>query len=142
MEQARREGRELEIEKTDDEGENQPTPYPPRIALHSYTGPVDTLKLYLAPSIPADIFFSFSTAINLSNDLDAATPPEFEELLREVPEHMLLVESDLHIAGEEMDKRLEDMVRRICQVKGWGLEEGVRKLGANWKKWIFGKESG
>jgi hypothetical protein len=51
---------------------------------------------------------------------------------------MVLVESDLHTAGEEMDRRLEDIVRRICKIKGWGLEEGVKKLGDNWRAFAFG----
>jgi hypothetical protein len=51
---------------------------------------------------------------------------------------MILVESDLHTAGEEMDLRLEDIVRRICGAKGWGLDEGVERLGRNWRAFVFG----
>ena len=39
-----------------------------------------------------------------------------------------------------MDIRLEDIVRRICKIKGWGLDEGVKKLGQNWKAFVFGTE--
>jgi hypothetical protein len=53
---------------------------------------------------------------------------------------MLLVESDLHTAGEEMDRRLEDIIRRICRIKGWGLEEGVSRLGRNWRAFALGDE--
>jgi Tat protein secretion system quality control protein TatD with DNase activity len=118
---------------------NTPLPYPPRICLHSYSGSTSNFTQYLSPSIPARIFASFSTAINLSDAMDDDTPASFEELVRTVPDHMLLVESDLHIAGEEMDRRLEDIVRRICRIKGWGLEEGVERLGRNWRAFAFGE---
>lgn len=113
-------------------------PYPPRICLHSYSGNASNFKQYLNPAIPAHIFASFSTAINLSDALDEETPAAFVELVKSVPDHMLLVESDLHTAGDEMDRRLEDIVRRICVIKGWSLDEGVRKLGQNWRTFVFG----
>jgi len=114
------------------------TPFPPRICLHSYSGDVSLFKTYLNPAIPIDIFISLSTAINCSDDLEGETPQAIEDLIKLVPDNMLLVESDLHTAGEAMDLRLEDIVRRICRVKGWGLEEGVRLLGRNWRRFVFG----
>jgi Tat protein secretion system quality control protein TatD with DNase activity len=119
--------------------EQSPKPYPPRICLHSYSGNASNFKQYMNPAIPAQIFASFSTAINLSDAMDDETPPAFEEIVKTVPDHMLLVESDLHTAGEEMDRRLEDIVRRICKIKGWGLEEGVMQLGKNWRAFAFGQ---
>lgn len=116
----------------------EPKPYPPRICLHSYSGNASNFKQYLNPAIPAQIFASFSTAINLSDVMEDETPAAFEEIVRTVPDHMVLVESDLHTAGEEMDRRLEDIVRRICRIKGWGLEEGVKQLGKNWEAFAFG----
>lgn len=116
----------------------KPKPYPPRICLHSYSGNASNFKQYLNPAIPAQIFASFSTAINLSDAMEDETPKAFEEIVRTVPDHMMLVESDLHTAGEEMDRRLEDIVRRICKIKGWGLEQGVKKLGDNWRAFAFG----
>jgi Tat protein secretion system quality control protein TatD with DNase activity len=71
--------------------------------------------------------------------LEDETPAAFEEIIKTVPDHMVLVESDLHTAGEEMDRRMEDIVRRICRVKGWGLEEGVKQLGKNWRAFAFGE---
>ncbi|KNG46764.1 metallo-dependent hydrolase [Stemphylium lycopersici] len=133
----------IEAEKDEDtttSKNGQPLPYPPRICLHSYSGNVSNFRQYLNSAIPAHIFASFSTAINLSDALDEETPPGFEELVRIVPDHMLLVESDLHTAGEELDRRLEDIVRRICKIKGWGLEEGVERLGRNWRVFAFGED--
>jgi Tat protein secretion system quality control protein TatD with DNase activity len=119
--------------------DQRPKPYPPRICLHSYSGNASNFKQYLNPAIPAQIFASFSTAINLSDVMDDETPPAFEDIVKTVPDRMVLVESDLHTAGEEMDRRLEDIVRRICRIKGWGLEEGVTQLGQNWRAFAFGQ---
>lgn len=116
------------------------TPYPPRVCLHSYSGSVSNFKQYLNPAIPVRIFASFSTAINLGDALNEETPAAFEEMIRTVPDEMLLVESDLHTAGHEMDKRLEDITRRICKIKGWSLEDGVARLGRNWEAFVFGRE--
>jgi Tat protein secretion system quality control protein TatD with DNase activity len=123
-------------------------PYPPRICLHSYSGNPDAFGQFLDPKIPVQIFASFSTAINLSDNLasnaasedDAAKYEEFAKMIKTVPEHMLLVESDLHTAGQAMDERMEDIVRRICEIKGWALEEGVRILKRNWIRFVFGDD--
>jgi Tat protein secretion system quality control protein TatD with DNase activity len=126
---------EDEIPQTE---QTKPKPYPPRICLHSYSGSASNFKRYLDPAIPAHIFASFSTAVNLSDTEEGETPAAFEEVVKTVPDHMVLVESDLHTAGEDMDRRMEDIVRRICKIKGWGLEEGVKQLGKNWKTFAFG----
>lgn len=127
-----------EIEDATKDESSGPKPYPPRICLHSYSGSASNFKQYLNPAIPIRIFASFSTAINLGDALDEETPAEFEDMIKTVPDEMLLVESDLHTAGDEMDLRLEDIIRRICKIKGWGLEEGVTILGRNWKVFVFG----
>jgi Tat protein secretion system quality control protein TatD with DNase activity len=127
----------VENELSDPAQEQQAKPYPPRICLHSYSGNASNFKQYMNPAIPAKIFASFSTAINLADALEDETPAAFEEIIKTVPDHMVLVESDLHTAGEEMDRRMEHIVRRICKVKGWGLEEGVTQLGKNWRAFAF-----
>ncbi|KAK2036028.1 Metallo-dependent hydrolase [Colletotrichum somersetense] len=112
-----------------------PRPYPPRICLHSYSGPAEMLKQYTNPAIPARLFFSFSSAINLGTKAGA---DKIVEVLQACPDDSILVESDLHIAGDEMDARLEEMYRKVCEIKGWKLQEGVERIGRNYREFIFG----
>ncbi|KAF2101286.1 Metallo-dependent hydrolase [Rhizodiscina lignyota] len=130
-----RDGFDLDEDTESEEADGaQPKPYPPRMCMHSYSGPADTIKQYVDPSIPVDIFFSFSTAINFSSgssDKGAAA-------ILAVPDDKILIESDLHTAGLRMDQHLEEIVRLVCNLKGWDLEDGVARLGQNWKRFVFG----
>ncbi|EMC96474.1 hypothetical protein BAUCODRAFT_476841 [Baudoinia panamericana UAMH 10762] len=127
----------------DDAAHDVSKPFPPRICLHSFSGPAETVKQYIAPSVPCEVFFSFSTTINAWSDRDTDRPGKdgkVEAAVKTVPDDRLLVESDLHTAGEDMDHYLEEIVRKLCEVKGWDLEDGVRRLGRNWRRFVFGKE--
>ncbi|KAK4130792.1 Metallo-dependent hydrolase [Trichocladium antarcticum] len=113
----------------------KPKPFPPRVCLHSFSGSPQMLSQYLNPAIPARVFFSFSTAVNLST---AGGESKFPGVIRACPDDQLLVESDLHTAGAEMDHALEDMYRKVCGAKGWALEDGMERIRRNYGRFIFG----
>ena len=126
-------------EQTDEEEElpinkKAGKPFPPRICLHSYSGSPDLLQQYFHPSIPSAIFFSFSLLVNFSSPSDL----KIARVIKAVPDDRLLVESDFHAAGERVDELLEQVVRRICSIKGWSLERGVQRLASNWIHFALG----
>ncbi|KAL6860474.1 Cut9-interacting protein scn1 [Amphichorda felina] len=127
--------------ESESEPEEDPTsavggkPFPPRICLHSFTGSVEVLHQWLNRSTPAAIFFSFSPAVNLGTE---GGRKKLADVVAQVPDDRILVESDLHTAGEDMDAALEEMYRLVCEMKGWDLEEGVRRIGGNFREFIFG----
>ncbi|KAK3338411.1 hypothetical protein B0H65DRAFT_322162 [Neurospora tetraspora] len=113
----------------------KPKPFPPRACLHSFSGPPQMLKQYLDPKIPVKCYFSFSMGVNLGT---AGGEAKFADVIRACPDGQVLVESDLHVAGEDMDGYLEDIARRICEVKGWGLDEGMKRIRRNYEDFLFG----
>ena len=110
-------------------------PYPPRICMHSYSGPPDPLRQFLHPSVPADVYFSFSYLINFSDSSSAKTT----EVIKVIPASQILIESDFHCAGEQMDHLLESVTRKICHIKDWPLKKGVEQLRTNWERFVFGE---
>lgn len=127
-----------ENDSDNEDADSTGKPYPQRICLHSYSGSVEGLKQWQNPTAPAKVYVSFSVAVNLSTE---ASREKFAEVVRAVPDDKVLVESDMHIAGDDMDAALEDMYRRVCDVKGWGLEEGVVRIGKNFEEFIFGRNA-
>ncbi|RPB28975.1 Metallo-dependent hydrolase [Terfezia boudieri ATCC MYA-4762] len=130
---------ELDSDVEGDEPPQGPPPFPPRICLHSFSAPPQTLSQYLSnptptTAYPSEVYFSFSTTINSRNKC------RLEEVLGMVPQERVLVESDLHTAGEEMDRVLEGAVEVVRGVKGWSGEEVRRVVGENWGRWVYGEE--
>lgn len=111
-------------------------PYPPRICMHSYSGPPDALKQFFNPKVPTDFYFSFSAAINFSSSHKSTD--KVTNVIKLVPDDRILIESDLHCAGETMDGLLKDIILKVCDIKQWPLEEGANRLKQNWMKFAFG----
>lgn len=109
-------------------------PFPPRVCMHSYSGPVDPVKQFLHQSNPSDVYFSFSSVINFSGP----SAQKVVDVIKVLPDDRILIESDLHTAGPVMDQLLEDIARQVCEVRGWGLVDGVKQLGENWKRFVNG----
>lgn len=109
-------------------------PFPPRICMHSYSGPVEPIRQFLNKSNPSDVYFSFSTVINFSG----APARKVSDVIRALPDDRILIESDLHVAGPQMDGYLEEIARQICELRGWALRSGVQQLADNWRRFVFG----
>jgi Tat protein secretion system quality control protein TatD with DNase activity len=120
-------------EALSDGREKQPLPFPPRICMHSYSGPVETIRQFLHRSNPSDVYFSFSDVINFGHQSDKSVA-----VIKALPDDRVLIESDLHIAGDEMDERLEQVTRQVCELRGWDLKQGVQQLADNWKRFVYG----
>jgi len=120
----------------------KPKPFPPRVCLHSFSGPLQTLKGYLKPPsstlrYPSKVFFSFSTTINArpnKGHLDRVN-----DTIEAVPDDNVLAESDLHTAAE-IDYHLAQAVTFIGAVKGWERDDCVRQLNRNWRAFALGTE--
>jgi len=117
------------------ENENHCKPFPPRICLHSYSGSVENLKQYFSPKIPSDVYASFSIAVNFNNP-DSPASAKAEEVIKWMPEAKILIESDLHQAGSELDDMIEQIARKVCHLRGWSLDEGVAILARNYKTFV------
>jgi Tat protein secretion system quality control protein TatD with DNase activity len=109
-------------------------PFPPRVCMHSYSGPADFVRQFIQNTVPIDVYFSFSEVINFSE----RSSEKVAEAIKAVPDSRILIESDLHRAGEDMDNCLASVFRRVCNIKKWSPEEGSKTLSENWRNFIFG----
>lgn len=112
----------------------QSLPFPPRICMHSYSGPVEPIRQFLNKSNPSDVYFSFSAVINFA----PAHGRKVADVIKALPAERILIESDMHVAGPQMDQLLEDVARQVCEVRGWELRQGVQQLAENWKRFVYG----
>ncbi|KKA27924.1 hypothetical protein TD95_003802 [Thielaviopsis punctulata] len=124
------------------------TPFPPKICLHSFSGPKDFALRYTHASVPCKVFFSFSSAVNLGgtafNAPPLGTPPlpnaaaaqKFTAVVAALPADRILAESDLDAAGPRMDFELQRVYRAICDVRGWTLDQGVQQIKQNYQDFI------
>lgn len=135
--EARADGVSADTSKTDANTTSavSPLPYPPRICLHSYSGPPESLTQFLNPRVPATIYFSFSQLVNFgSHNSEKAV-----EVIRQMPEDRVLIESDLHCAGQTMDDLLENIFVRVCKIKEWDFKVGAETCRRNWESFVFGE---
>lgn len=126
-----------ELSDAEEEKEHRtdgPLPFPPRICMHSYSGPAEPIRQFLRPSVPSDVYFSFSSLINFTNP----SSNRVVDVIKALPDDRILIESDLHCAGQQMDELLEQIARTICHLRGWDLHDGVKRLAENWKRFVFG----
>ncbi|KAJ5106484.1 hypothetical protein N7456_003159 [Penicillium angulare] len=112
----------------------KPVQFPPRICMHSYSGPVEPIRQFMNKKNPSDVYFSFSAVINFTE----AGLRKVGDVINILPEDRILIESDLHTAGTQMDELLEEAARQVCELRGWELRKGVQQLADNWKRFIFG----
>jgi Tat protein secretion system quality control protein TatD with DNase activity len=80
------------------------------------------------------VYFSFSAVINFSG----LSARKVSDVIKALPAERILIESDLHTAGPQMDQLLEEAARQICEARGWELREGVQQLADNWRRFVFG----
>lgn len=125
---AKKQGQEQPEKELEFFKEDAPRPFPPRICLHSYSGTADMLGSWTDSRVPADIFFSFSQVINGRYE-------RWEEVVRKVPDHRLLIESDYHDA-RLIDESLIKACVFVCKAKGWDEESGRKILEQNWKRFV------
>ncbi|KAI5302489.1 hypothetical protein KEM56_000655 [Ascosphaera pollenicola] len=116
-----------------------PRPFPPRVCMHSYSGPPEQLAQFYHPSVPIDFYFSFSTYVNFE-EKDETQANKIAEVIRTVPDDRILAESDLHCAGDLLDDALAKAVGEICRILQWKrLDDGTRKLNDNWRTFVYGR---
>lgn len=108
--------------------------FPPRICMHSYSGSVDPIRQFIHKSNPSDVYFSFSQLINFTG----LSAKRVADVVRALPEDRILIESDLHQAGEQLDELMESVARQICTLRGWELRHGVQLLADNWRRFVYG----
>lgn len=127
--------KQLKLRRKEQRSRTGIKPFPPRICLHSFSGSASTLEQWMKKNVPSKVYVSFSTAVNMSTE---AVRSKIDDVIRAVPDDRILIESDLHKAGDTMEGLLEDMYRHVCQVKGWELQEGVFRIRNNYQTFIFG----
>ena len=54
--------------------------------------------------------------------MNGPTVGKVVDVIKALPADRILIESDLHTAGQVMDELLEQVARQICELRGWGLE--------------------
>ncbi|KAI8332578.1 hypothetical protein BC941DRAFT_435936 [Chlamydoabsidia padenii] len=96
-----------------------------RVCLHSFGGKPASLDQFFRLK-HLDIYVSFSVAINARLGW-----PKLAGLIRAVPDHRILIESDLN-SPQSLDQAMVRMACLVAQAKGWSLHDTVMKTRLNW----------
>ncbi|KAJ9514924.1 hypothetical protein QJQ45_028656 [Haematococcus lacustris] len=104
---------------------------PPRIMLHSFNGPPDSIKQLLAlpRGVGSRLYFSFSATINARS---GAGRDKLVARIRAVPQDRLLAETDEDDAGR-MDAALGAVLQLVAEARGWTAEQATELLTANFE---------
>jgi Tat protein secretion system quality control protein TatD with DNase activity len=102
---------------------------PPAVAMHSYLGSADTVRLLLRVGVP--VFFGFSACICLR------APDRARAAAAVVPPDRVLVESD-HADPAQVHADLHVMLAWLADVQGWagGAPEAAARTAANARRWL------
>lgn len=100
----------------------------PAVCLHSYSGSTEFYTQQWS-KLTFPVYVSGAVIVNMPNQDKA------ESLLKGVPEHLVLSESDYGEAGEKMMHLLQQSQTMIANIYGWGHEEANERLGDNF--WAF-----
>ncbi|KAJ9514204.1 hypothetical protein QJQ45_012179 [Haematococcus lacustris] len=94
---------------------------PPRIMLHSFNGPPDSIKQLLAlpRGVGSRLYFSFSATINARS---GAGRDKLVARIRAVPQDRLLAETDEDDA-RRMDAALGAVLQLVAEARGWTPEQ-------------------
>lgn len=100
------------------------------VCLHSFSGSDQLAQRWLsAKSLRGLVYFSFSYAVNHRYE-------KWASVIQSIPDDRILMESDLHVAGERMERALQDVLQCIAQAKAWSLKDAHEHLCQNWDKWL------
>ena len=104
-------------------------PLPPTVAMHSYTGSVDTVHALVRLGGATTVFFGFSACICLRS------PDKARAAIAAVPADRLLLESD-HADPRHVLTDLATILNVVCEVKGWTPSEALARTTANAHRWL------
>lgn len=111
---------------------NVSLPETPNICLHSYSGSPEFLSScwYKAKHLKDKVYVSCSVLINITSKKKAS------DISLAVPPNKILVESDYHSAGSDMDSHTQSGISRLGSAYGWDNAEATTRLHSNFYEFL------